>query len=120
MNKVILVGHVGRTPKVRHTRNDIPVVTFPLATTTSWHDEHGNKRERLEWQLVIAWGEPAEVCKQSLVKGTLVYIEGALRTWDDEEDGITRYRFEVIAQRIELPGNRYQDEEPPAYYDDLS
>ena len=116
VNKVILVGNVGKDPDVRDVEKDVPVASFPLATT-----ERGFKRqdgsevpERTEWHNIVVWRGLAKVAEGYIRKGTSLYIEGKLRTrsWTDQNN-ITRYTTEVIADQVELLGKRPDGGVPP-------
>jgi single-strand DNA-binding protein len=88
VNKVILVGRLGRDPELKYTASGTPFCRFSMATDDSWNDKGtGERQERTEWHNIVAWDRLAEICNQYLTKGKLVYIEGALQTreWDDQE-----------------------------------
>jgi single-strand DNA-binding protein len=100
INKVILVGRLGRDPELKYTANGVPFCRFSMATDDSWNDKNsGERQERTEWHNIVAWDRLAEICNQYLTKGKLVYIEGALRTreWDDQ-DGNKRKTTEILAR----------------------
>ncbi len=104
INKVILVGRLGRDPEVRYTPNGVPVASFSIATSEEWKDkETGEKRERTEWHRIEAWRRLAEICGDYLNKGKQVYIEGKLQTdaWEDR-DGNKRYTTKIVAQNIQM------------------
>ena len=105
VNKVILIGNLGRDPEVRFTAGGTPVANFTMATTERWNDPNGEKKERTEWHRIVVWGKQAEVAGEYLRKGRPVYIEGSLQTreWTDR-DGNKRYTTEVRAQRLQLLG----------------
>jgi single-strand DNA-binding protein len=105
VNKVILVGNLGRDAEVRHTPGGQAVATLNLATTEQWNDREGQRQEKTEWHRVVLWGKPAESLQQYLVKGKQIYVEGRLQTrqWDDK-DGNKRYTTEIKADRITLLG----------------
>lgn len=108
VNKVILVGNLGRDPDVRYTKSGAAVANFPIATNERWKNkETGNFEERTEWHRVVVWNRQAELCKEYLSKGRSVYIEGRLQTrqWDDK-DGNKRYTTEVVAQLIQFLDRR--------------
>ena len=92
VNKVILVGNLGRDPEVRYTTNGNPVATFSMATTERWNDPSGERRERTEWHRVVVFGKQAEIAGEYLRKGKQVYVEGSLQTreWTDR-DGNKRH-----------------------------
>ncbi len=106
VNKVILIGNLGKDPEIRYTQNGTAVVNFSLATTDSWTKD-GETNERTEWHNIVAWARLAEICNQYLQKGKQVYIEGRIQTrkWEDR-DGNTRYTTEVVAQNMQMLGGR--------------
>src|SRR6476661_8629927 len=106
VNKVILVGNLGRDAEVRHTPGGQAVATLNLATTETWNDKDGQCQEKTEWHRVVLWGKQAESLQQYLVKGKQIYVEGRLQTrqWDDK-DGNKRYTTEIKADRITLLGS---------------
>ena len=100
VNKVILIGNLGRDPEVRHSQSGAKIVNFSLATSESWKDKNtGERREKTEWHRVVIFNEHlAGVAENYLRKGSKVYIEGQLQTRDYEKDGIKRYSTEVVLQ----------------------
>ncbi len=116
INKVILIGNLGRDPELRYTASGVPVATFTLATTEEWKDKNtGNKQEHTEWHRIVAWRRLGEICGEYLHKGSKVYVEGKLRTraWEDK-DGNTRYTTEIVAQTLQIlnPPERNEIPEP--------
>lgn len=107
VNKVILIGNLGRDPEVRYTRDGTAVANLNVATSESWNDPNGQRQERTEWHRVVAWGRLAEVAKEYLSKGRQVYIEGKLQTrsWEDKE-GNKRYTTEVKVDQMVMLGGR--------------
>ena len=105
VNKVILVGNLGRDAEVRSTAAGTSVATLNLATTEVWNDKQGQKQEKTEWHRIVVWGKQAESLQEYLVKGKQIYVEGRLQTrqWDDK-DGNKRYTTEIKADRITLLG----------------
>lgn len=103
VNKVILVGNLGKDPELRHTPQGQAVANFPLATSESWSDKNGQKQERTEWHKVVVWGKPAENVAKYLSKGRKAYVEGRLQTraWDDK-DGQKRYTTEIVATTVQF------------------
>lgn len=99
LNKVSLIGNLGKDPELRYTNSGVPVATFSIATNETWKDQEGNVQERTEWHNVVAWQKLAEICGEWLKKGSKVYIEGRLqsRSWDDKNTGQKRYVTEIIA-----------------------
>lgn len=104
VNKVILIGRLGKDPEIRSTPQGTTVAKFTLATDERFTDRSGEKQERTEWHNIVAWSKLAEICGQYLKKGKLVYIEGSLRTdsWEDKESGQKRYRTEIVAQNMQM------------------
>ena len=110
LNRVMLIGNLGKDPEVRFTPNGRAVARIPLATSEVWNDAEGQRQERTEWHNVVVWGKQAETCGQYLAKGRQVYIEGSIRTRQyDDKDGNKRYITEIIAQRVQFLGGRGGD-----------
>ncbi|MBW1851658.1 MAG: single-stranded DNA-binding protein [Deltaproteobacteria bacterium] len=106
VNKVILVGNLGRDPEVRYTPSGVTVANFSIATSEEWKDkETGEKQERTEWHRIVAWRRLGEICGEYLHKGSQIYIEGKLQTraWEDR-DGNKRYTTEIVAQSMQMLG----------------
>jgi single-strand DNA-binding protein len=105
VNKVILVGNLGRDAELRYTPGGAPVATLNLATTEVWNDKAGQRQEKTEWHRVVLWGKQAETLTEYLVKGKQIYVEGRLQTrqWDDK-DGNKRYTTEIRGDRVVLLG----------------
>lgn len=103
VNKVILVGRLGRDPEVRYTGSGQAVANFSVATDEQWKDRNGEKQQRTEWHKLVAWGKLAEIVQQYVVKGQLVYIEGKLQTrkWKDKEN-VERYTTEIVADTLRM------------------
>src|SRR3954453_14950206 len=103
VNKVILVGNLGRDAELRYTPGGSPVATINLATTEIWNDKAGQRQEKTEWHRVVLWGKTAETLNEYLVKGKQIYVEGRLQTrqWDDK-DGNKRYTTEIRGDRVVL------------------
>lgn len=108
VNKVILVGRLGKDPEIRSTPGGTSVARFTIATDERFTDRNGEKQERTEWHNIVAWSKLAEICGQYLKKGKLVYIEGSIRTdsWDDKESGQKRYKTEIIANTMQMLDRR--------------
>ncbi len=105
VNKVILIGNLGKDPEVRFTSNGRAVAHFPIATSEVWNDVNGSRQERTEWHNIIVWGKQGETCGQYLAKGRQVYVEGSIRSRSyDDKDGNKRYVTEIIAQRVRFLG----------------
>ena len=107
VNKVILVGNLGRDPEVRHMPNGEAVCNFSIATTDSWKDKSGNKQEKTEWHNIVMYRKLAEIAGEYLKKGRPVYVEGRLQTrkWQTKE-GQDRYTTEIIADQMQMLGGR--------------
>jgi single-strand DNA-binding protein len=105
VNKVILVGNLGRDAELRYTPGGAAVATLNLATTEVWNDKGGQRQEKTEWHRIVLWGKQAESLQEYLTKGKQIYVEGRLQTrqWDDK-DGNKRYTTEIKADRITLLG----------------
>jgi single-strand DNA-binding protein len=115
VNKVIIVGNLGRDVEVRHTPGGATVAKFSVATNEVWKDKNGQRQEHTEWHNIVAWGKLAEFCGSYLSKGRQVYVEGTLRTRTyDDEKGNRRYFTEVRAQTIQLLGPKPTTGEPGA------
>ncbi len=106
VNKVILIGNLGKDPEKRVTGTGQTVTNFNIATSERWRNSANEPQERTEWHRVVVWGAQAESCAQYLSKGRPVYVEGRLQTrqWDDK-DGNKRYTTEVVAQRVQFLGS---------------
>jgi len=108
VNKVILVGNLGKDPEVKYTPQGTPVAKFSLATNERFKDKDGNWQDRTEWHNITAWARTAEIAGEYLKKGNKVYIEGSLRThsWDDKTSGQKKYMTEIIVNDLVLLGGR--------------
>jgi single-strand DNA-binding protein len=107
VNKVILVGRLGKDPEVRNLENGVSVANFTMATSESYKDRTtGEKKEVTEWHNIVLWRGLAEVSQKYLHKGDLVYIEGKLRTRSWEKEGVTRYTTEIVADNMTMLGSR--------------
>lgn len=111
LNKVMIIGHIGRDPELRYTPTGTPVASFSVAVGRQWTTAQGERREATEWFSVVAWRELAEICHQLLAKGRLVYVEGSLQTrsWE-EPSGQRHYRVEVVADQMTLLDRAPRDE----------
>jgi single-strand DNA-binding protein len=103
VNKVILIGRLGRDPEMKFTPNGKAVTNFTMATNEIWSDQNGERQERTEWHRVVAWDKLAENCARLLEKGKQVYVEGRIQTrqWDDR-DGNKRYTTEIVANSMQV------------------
>lgn len=107
VNKVILVGNLGKDPEVRHLENGAAVANFSIATSETYKDKNGERQTQTEWHNIVLWRGLAEIAEKYLRKGNQVYIEGKLRTrsWDDK-DGVTRYTTEVVGDNMTMLGSK--------------
>ncbi len=107
LNKVMIIGNLGKEPELRYTPSGRPVTTFSVAVSRSWKSSNGEHRSETEWFKIVAWGKLAEICKEYLHKGQQVYIEGRLQTrqWEDKE-GQQRTTVELIANEMTMLGER--------------
>lgn len=109
VNKVILIGNLGRDPEMRHTQGGSAVCRLSVATTRSWLNRQTNERtEETEWHRVTVWGKQAEHCSNYLAKGRSVYVEGRLRTSSYEQDGQKKYSTEIVAETVQFLGGQGQ------------
>ena len=115
LNKVMLIGHLGRDPEIRYTPDGTAVATFSLATSENWTDKSGTRQEHTEWHNIVAWRRFADLSQKYLSKGRQVYVEGRLQTrdWNDRE-GNRKRTTEVIVTQIVLLGSRAQSSDAPA------
>ena len=109
INKVILIGNVGRDPELRRTTSGAAVTDFSLATSEKFKDREGNMKEQTEWHNIVAWNRTAETMAQYLKKGSSVYIEGKLRTRSWEDNGIKKYKTEILVNQFQFLGGRNSD-----------
>ena len=106
LNKVMILGNLGRDPEVRNTQSGRTVANFSVATTDSWGTGE-DRQERTEWHQVVVWGKSAEACGQYLTKGRQVLVEGRLQTRRyEDKDGVTRYVTEIVAQQVQFMGGK--------------
>src|SRR6476659_8436024 len=108
VNKVILIGNLGRDPEVRSTPSGQPNAKFTLATSRRWRDKNGQKQEQTERHQIVVWGKQAEIAGQYLTKGKQIYLEGRIQTssWDDKQTGEKKYRTEIICENFTMLGSR--------------
>jgi single-strand DNA-binding protein len=111
VNKVILVGNVGKDPEVKYTPTGTPVAKFSLATNEKYKDRSDEWQERTEWHNILAWQRLAEIVGEYVKKGAKLYIEGKLQTssWEDRESGTKKYRTEIVARDLVLLGSQQND-----------
>ncbi len=107
LNKLMVIGHLGRDPEMRYTPSGKPVTTFSVATSRTWQSADGERHEDTEWFNVVAWGGLAEICNQHLQKGMQVYVEGRLQTrrWEDAE-GNKHFTTELVAKEMIMLGEK--------------
>lgn len=124
LNKVMLIGNVGRDPELKHTPSGIPVISFRLATSETWKDRDNNLREHTDWHTVVAWRGLAEVIHKLVQKGSRVYVEGKIQTRNfEDKNGSRRHVVEVLADNMLLLDNRKPKDKSSDYsekeeYDD--
>lgn len=120
VNKVILVGNLGRDPEMRYMPSGDAIASFSVATTDTWKDKNGQKQERTEWHRISMFGKLAEIAGEYLKKGSSVYIEGRLQTrkWQDKE-GNERQTTEVVADRMQMLGGRSGGGNAYEFVDDM-
>lgn len=113
VNKVILVGRLGRDPETRYTSSGQAVTNFSVATDEIWKDKNDEKQKKTEWHKVVAWGKLAEIIQEFLKKGSLVYLEGKIqsREWQDK-DGQKKTAVEVVASTLKMLGGKPNEEKP--------
>jgi len=108
VNKVILVGNLGRDPEVRSLPSGQPVASFSVATSRRYKDREGQRQEQTEWHNVVCFGRQAEIAGQYLTKGKQVFVEGRIQTrsWDDKNTGEKKYRTEIVCENFQMLGGR--------------
>lgn len=110
VNKVILVGNLGKDPELRYTASGTAVVSFSLATTERYKDRDGAQQEKTEWHNIVAWRQLAEICGKYLHKGKQIFIEGKIQTRSyDDRDGNKRYITEIVADQMQMLGRAGDD-----------
>jgi single-strand DNA-binding protein len=117
VNKVILLGRLGRDPEIKDAKG-VAIANFSIATSKSWKDESGEKKEKTEWHNIVCFKKTAELAGKYLTKGRQVYIEGELQTrsWDDKETGAKKYKTEVVAHNLQFIGDsKTQSETAPSF-----
>jgi len=121
VNKVILIGRLGKDPDVRYTPDGTMVTNFNLATDEQWKDKNGEKVQKTEWHRIVTWGKLAEICGNYLVKGKLVFIEGRIQTrsWEDKE-GVKRFTTEIVASNMQMLDYKGQSKTEDASVDTAS
>jgi single-strand DNA-binding protein len=111
VNKVILIGRLGRDPEIKYTPSGAPVAKFSLATDEVFKDRAGEKQRRTEWHNIVAWNKLAEICGEYLTKGKQVYVEGSIRSrqWEDQS-GNKRTAYDIVARNVQMLGSRAESE----------
>jgi single-strand DNA-binding protein len=119
LNKVMVIGNIGRDPELRYTPSGKPVTSFSLASSRSWIAPDGERREETEWFNVVAWGNLAEICNQKLAKSQQVYVEGRLQTrsWEDDR-GQRHFRTEIVANEMIILGPRDKNNAKADFHED--
>ena len=117
LNKVMLIGRLGKDPETRNTPSGATVCNFTVATSEQFKGKDGNNQEKTEWHRIVTFGKLAEICGKYLTKGAQVYVEGRLQTRSWEQDGVTRYATEIVADNMQMIGGKSehqeQRQEPP-------
>lgn len=116
INKVILVGNVGKDPEIRHLDNNVSVANFPLATSETYTNKNGERVTTTEWHNIVAWRGLADVCEKYVQKGKQLYIDGKIRTRSyDAQDGTKRYMTEIYADTLQMLGRKddFQNDSAP-------
>ena len=115
VNKVILIGRLGKDPEVKYTPSGAPVAKFSLATDEVFKDRSGEQQKRTEWHNIVAWNKLAEICGQYLTKGKQVYIEGSIRSrqWEDQA-GNKRTAYDIVAREMQMLGSKADSERAAA------
>ena len=113
VNKVILIGNLGKDPEIKYTPSGVPVAKFSLATNERYKDKAGEWQDRTEWHNIVAWQRLAEIVGEYVKKGSKIYIEGRLQTssWEDKQSGEKKYRTEIIANDLVLLSGRGENSE---------
>ena len=112
LNKVMIIGNLGRDPEIRYSQQGTAVVNFSVATTDTWFDKNtGQRQDRTEWHRIVVFGKQAEACEKYLSKGRQVYVEGKLQTSTYEKDGQTHYATDIIANTVQFLGSRQDERE---------
>jgi len=112
VNKVILIGRLGRDPELKYTPSGAPVAKFSIATDEVFKDRSGEQQKHTEWHNIVAWNKLAEICGEYLTKGKQVYIAGSIRSrqWEDKQSGAKRTAYEIVAQKMTMLGSKADTE----------
>lgn len=111
VNKVIIIGRLGKDPEIRYMPNGEAVANFSMATSETWKDKAGDKQEKTEWHNLVAYKKLADIIGQYVKKGSQLYIEGKLQTRKWEKDGVTRYTTEIIVSELTMLGGKPEDKQ---------
>lgn len=107
LNKVMLIGRLGKDPELKYANNGNAIASFTMATSETWKDKgSGDKKEKTEWHRIVAFGKLGEICGKYLTKGKQIYIEGKLQTRTWEQDGVTRYTTEIVVMDMQMLDSR--------------
>lgn len=121
INKVILVGRLGKDPEVRHLENGASVANFSMATSETYKDRQtGEKREQTEWHNIVLWRGLADIAEKYVKKGDMIYVEGKLRTRSWEKDGVTRYTTEVVGDSMQMLSSKNENASSKSEYQPVS
>lgn len=119
VNRVMLLGNVGQDPVVRYLANGDAVCNLSVATSEHWKDKAtGKKQERTEWHKIVVFGKLAEICGEYVKKGTMVYVEGSLRTRSWEKEGVKQYTTEIVAREVQIVSRGEKSEDKPETFHD--
>ncbi len=111
LNKVMLIGRLGRDPEIRYSQQGLAVVNFSMATSEQWTDKNtGDRQEKTEWHRIVVFGKQAEICEKYLSKGSQVYVEGRLQTRNYEKDGQTHYTTEIVVSNFQFLGGKQDNQ----------
>ncbi|MBU1193278.1 MAG: single-stranded DNA-binding protein [Proteobacteria bacterium] len=117
LNKVMLIGRLGKDPEIRYSQQGLAVVNFSIATSEQWTDKtSGDRQEKTEWHRIVVFGKQAETCEKYLSKGSQIYIEGRLQTRSYEKDGQTHYTTEIVATNFQFLGGKSDTQSPKGGY----
>lgn len=111
VNKVILIGNLGKDPEVRHLESGKTVANFSLATSESYKDASGQRVDQTEWHNIVLWGKVAEIAERYLKKGSSIYLEGKITTRSYDKDGITRYVTEIVGSQLTMLGGKTEQQQ---------
>ncbi|MBT3368087.1 MAG: single-stranded DNA-binding protein [Nitrospina sp.] len=111
LNKVMLIGNLGRDPEIRYTQQGLAVVNFSIATSESWTDKNtGDRQEKTEWHNIVVFGKQAETCEKYLSKGSKIYVEGRLQTSNYEKEGQTHYMTKIVVSNFQFLGGKQDNQ----------